>query len=153
MQTILASALPTGVSTLRPAPAAVVQAGAICYRRARATDGYDVLLISGRSTGRWGIPKGHLEAGETTKGAAAREAFEEAGVVGVATEHSVGGFTYSKDDDALVYRVRVHLIAVRAIASDYPERSVRSSRWVPASIAAYEVGQPGLRNLLVRILG
>lgn len=67
MQTILASALPTGVSTLRPAPAAVVQAGAICYRRARATDGYDVLLISGRSTGRWGIPKGHLEAGETTK--------------------------------------------------------------------------------------
>lgn len=91
MQTILVSRLPTGVNSLRPAPTAIVQAGAICYRRARGADGYDVLLISGKSTGRWGIPKGHLETGETTKAAAAREAFEEAGVVGVPTEHSVGG--------------------------------------------------------------
>lgn len=95
-----------------------------------------MLLISGKSTGCWGIPKGHLETGETTKDAAAREAFEEAGVVGVPTEHSVGGLTYYKDSSALVHRVRVHLIAVRSIATDYPERSVRSNRWVPASIAA-----------------
>lgn len=153
MQTLVASRLPTGVNSLRPAPTAVLQAGAICYRRARGADGYDVLLISGKSNGLWGIPKGHVETGETTKAAAAREAFEEAGVVGAPTEHSVGGFTYYKDSSAPVYRVRVHLIAVHSIASDYPERDVRSNRWVPASIAAYEVGQPGLRQLLVRILG
>ncbi|MCY1301391.1 NUDIX domain protein [compost metagenome] len=153
MQSILLSSLSTGANTLRPAPMAINQAGAICYRRAPGTDGYDVLLIAAGSTGRWGIPKGHVEIGETTKAAAVREAFEEAGVVGLATEHSVGGFTYYKDSDALMRRVRVHLIAVRSIASDYPEKGVRSNRWVPASIAAYEVGQPGLRNLLVRILG
>ena len=73
-----------------------------------------------------------METRETTKAAAAREAFEEAGVVGVPTEHSVGGFTYYKDSSAPVYRVRVHLIAVHSIASDYPERGVRSNRWVPA---------------------
>ncbi|WDZ81977.1 NUDIX domain-containing protein (plasmid) [Ensifer adhaerens] len=153
MQTIFASRLPTRVNALGPAPSEVRQAGAICYRRARGADGYDVLLISGKSSGRWGIPKGHVETGETSKDAAAREAFEEAGVIGVSTEHSVGGFTYCKDSSALVYRVRVHLIAVRSLASDYPERGVRSNRWVPAPIAAYEVGEPGLRQLLVRILG
>ncbi|WDZ81740.1 NUDIX domain-containing protein (plasmid) [Ensifer adhaerens] len=153
MQTILVSSLATGANSLRPAPTEVVQAGAICYRKARGADGYDVLLISGKTNQRWGIPKGHLEVGETTKAAAAREAFEEAGVVGTPTEHSVGGFTYCKDSSALIYRVRVHLIAVHSIASDYPERDLRSNRWVPASIATYEVGQPGLRKLLVRILG
>ncbi|MHA4734045.1 NUDIX hydrolase [Ensifer adhaerens] len=153
MQTILVSRLPIDAITPRPAPRTVEQAGAICYRRARGADGYDVLLISGRSSGRWGIPKGHLETGESTKAAAAREAFEEAGIVGVPTEHSVGMFSYLKDDSANVYRVRVHLIAVHSVAPDYPERTVRASRWVPAPVAAYEVGQVGLRSLLIRILG
>lgn len=106
------------------------------------------MLVPDRTNRRWGIPKGHLEAGEATKAEAARKAFEEAGVVGAPTEHSVGGFTCYNDISALICRVRAHLIAVQSIASDCPERDFRSNRWVPASIAACEVGSPGFKSSL-----
>lgn len=50
----------------------------------------EVLLISSRRTGDLGIPKGHMESGETANEGAAREAFEEAGVRGTVTKDLVG---------------------------------------------------------------
>lgn len=47
-------------------PVVVDQAGAICIRKESGGDRFEVLLICGRTTGLWGIPKGHLEYGEDT---------------------------------------------------------------------------------------
>jgi 8-oxo-dGTP pyrophosphatase MutT (NUDIX family) len=52
---------------------------ACCYRV--TGDGLEILTIRSRS-GRWTLPKGHLEPGELPVHAAAREAREEAGVGG-----------------------------------------------------------------------
>jgi len=41
-----------------------------------------VLLVTSRDTGRWVLPKGWAERGLTGSELAAKEAFEEAGVVG-----------------------------------------------------------------------
>ncbi|WP_143348579.1 NUDIX hydrolase [Ensifer adhaerens] len=154
MQTSAVSRLSSDAIAVSDAePVVVDQAGAICFRRESGGERFEVLLISGRTTGLWGIPKGHLEHGEDTAAAAAREAFEEAGVIGTALKDEVGGFTYSKIGNAAVYQVQVHLIAVASMASDYPEKGARTIQWVPASLAAALVGQPGLRTLLAERLG
>lgn len=122
----------------------IEQAGAICLRQADGREGVEVLLVSSRRNGRWGIPKGHVETGETSREAAQREAFEEAGVKGKATERIVGSFFYRKGGDPLWYRVAVHLLPVAEIARDFPEMDLRKTRWVPIDIASQEVGEIGL---------
>lgn len=55
-----------------------VSAGGVVFRR-QPPGGYRVLLIRD-SYGHWGLPKGHLEQGETAAAAAARETTEETGL-------------------------------------------------------------------------
>ncbi|MEX2745609.1 NUDIX hydrolase [Rhizobium mongolense] len=81
--------LPAGVGDIE-------QAGAICIRRMR-TSRPEVLLVSSRRNGRWGLPKGHIEPNENSKTTAEREAFEEAGVLGSADAEPFGSFHYFKD--------------------------------------------------------
>ncbi|MEP6828306.1 MAG: NUDIX domain-containing protein, partial [Aestuariivirga sp.] len=56
------------------------QIAALPYRK--HGKGVDVLLITSRETKRWIIPKGWRMKGKKDWNAAAREAFEEAGVEG-----------------------------------------------------------------------
>jgi 8-oxo-dGTP pyrophosphatase MutT (NUDIX family) len=81
----------------------IEQAGAICLRKADGREKVEVLLIGSLRNGRWGIPKGHVEPGETSWEAAEREAFEEAGIIGTAIERVVGSFVYTKDRAPLRY--------------------------------------------------
>jgi 8-oxo-dGTP pyrophosphatase MutT (NUDIX family) len=125
----------------------VEQAGAICISR---SDGLAprILLVSSRRNGGWGLPKGHVEPGETPRAAAAREAFEEAGVSGAISPRPVGRYTYSKDTPAQRYKVTVYALEIQSIAEDFPDKAVRRSRWFSAGDAADLAGQPGLRELL-----
>ena len=119
-----ASQEPAPVSVPRPH---VEQAGAICYRH---MDGrFEMLLIGSRRNGRWGIPKGGIEAGESSHQAARREAFEEAGVRGKVGPVPIGVFHYRKEGKALTFRVRVHLLRVKTIAGKFAEKGQRSSTW------------------------
>ena len=133
----------SNVSAARDVP----QAGAICYRR-RDDGVLEILLVGSRRNGRWGIPKGHIDAGETSEITAARESFEEAGVVGRVEVEIFGIFTYEKDSTPDRYHVSVHLAEVTRIAMDYPEKSTRKKAWFPLAAAPVEVSQPGLRELL-----
>jgi 8-oxo-dGTP pyrophosphatase MutT (NUDIX family) len=136
-------------------PVEIDQAGALCYRQ-RGKDGLvEVLLVESLRSGRWGLPKGHIERGETTSVAAEREAFEEAGVQGKVNSAIFGTFTYAKDSNARRLNVSVHLLGVEHIAAEYPEKRIRKSKWFPIEAAIKEVGQPGLSETLrkFRLLG
>lgn len=128
----------------------VQQAGAICYRR-RDDGRLEILLVGSRRNGRWGIPKGHIDAGETSEVKAGRESFEEAGVVGSVEAEIFGIFTYEKDSTPHRYHVAVHLTEVARIASDYPEKSMRKKARFPLAAATVEASQPGLRELLRKL--
>src|SRR5260221_5941699 len=72
-----------------------VQYAALPYRlngRSRT----EVMLVTSRETQRWIIPKGWPQRGRAPYDSAAREAFEEAGVVGAVGRRSVGSFPYEK---------------------------------------------------------
>ena len=148
--TAIAASEPTAKTAIFPGHVHtwVEQAGAICYRPSRCGKEVDVLLVTSCRNGAWGIPKGHVERGETTYAAAAREAFEEAGVSGIVRTDVAGSYAYRKDGCASMYRVDVHLVAVEKTALEYPEKHLRGARWVPASVAADGVRQPELRAIL-----
>lgn len=130
------------------APALIEQAGAICLCKINGQERVEVLLVGSLRNSRWGIPKGHIEPGDTSRDAAQREAFEEAGIIGLAMEPVVGSFTYTKDGSPFRYRVAVHLIHVRDIAREFPEKDRRRTKWVPIDIASQEVAQRALGRII-----
>ncbi|MBP2444261.1 NUDIX hydrolase [Rhizobium leguminosarum] len=125
----------------------IPQAGAICFRR-NGRGEVKVLLVASRRTGRWGLPKGHVESSETSKSTAEREAFEEAGVKGALSPEVFGSFTYFKDNPSCRYEVSVHLLEVRSISREFPEKDVRKTKWFRLQEAIEQAGPPGLKVLL-----
>ncbi|QUS36824.1 NUDIX domain-containing protein [Falsirhodobacter algicola] len=130
-----------------------MQYGALCWRVKNGRR--QILLITSRETGRWVIPKGWPMEDRTPAGAAAQEAWEEAGVRGDVASVPIGSFLYdkvmSRRKNAVVSlrtRVRVFALKVRALEKDYPERKQRRRRWVSCSKAARLVREPDLAALL-----
>jgi 8-oxo-dGTP pyrophosphatase MutT (NUDIX family) len=72
-----------------------VQYAALPYRH-KGKFSTEVLLVTSRDTGRWIIPKGWPLKGKAPHKAAAREAREEAGVVGKINRRAIGAFSYRK---------------------------------------------------------
>ncbi|MBR0652828.1 NUDIX hydrolase [Roseomonas terrae] len=110
-----------------------------------------VMLITTRGRGRWVIPKGWAEKGVAPQDLAAREAFEEAGLLGKAGSEPIGAYTYRKrlpDGRRAVCEVEIFALSVEARALDWPERGQRRKCWVPPEAAAELVSEPGLAQVL-----
>lgn len=109
-----------------------------------------VCLVTSRSGRRWVLPKGRIDPGHTPGQAAAIEAWEEAGLVGVLDPEPAGEFVYEKYDRG--YHVLVFRMTVAQVHDDWPERGMRRRAWVSADEAAEWVDEPGLREILRRVL-
>ena len=136
-----------GTSALR------TQYAALCWRRREKR--VEVLLVTSRGTGRWIAPKGWPIEGLTPAGAAAREAWEEAGARGRVDEVCLGIYTYLKslrEDGEVVgglpCAVAVFPLEVEALARDFPEAGQRRRRWMSRRKAASRVTEPELARLI-----
>lgn len=126
-----------------------IQYGALPWRR--GSGGLEMLLVSSRETRRWIIPKGWPMAGLEPAAAAAREAFEEAGVEGRVAANSLGHYHYPKRlKDGSVRHCRVEVFALEVVGqhADWPERAERTRRWLPPEQAAAAVAEPELAQLM-----
>lgn len=126
-----------------------LQVGALCWRV--SAKGLRILLITSRDTGRWVIPKGWPMKKRTDWEAAAREAWEEAGVEGRVSQTSIGVYTYRKflpGGGYIPCAVRVFPLEVRALRREYPETAQRLSRWFSPRKAARRVHEPDLAALI-----
>src|SRR6266700_4715777 len=111
----------------KPAVVTRVRYGALPYRL-RGGSRPQFMLITSRETRRWIIPKGWPKKGKSPHHSAAREAFEEAGVVGAVAGRSVGSFTYEKrlkNGGAVVCEVRVFPLQVRRHNKQWPDKQNR----------------------------
>jgi 8-oxo-dGTP pyrophosphatase MutT (NUDIX family) len=110
----------------------------------------EVLLVTSRETQRWVIPKGWPMAGKAPHQAAAREAFEEAGIRGKAGKKAIGQYQYWKRLDAMFRLVRVDVfkLKIERLLDDWPEKDSRKRAWFSPESAARMVDEPGLRAIL-----
>jgi 8-oxo-dGTP pyrophosphatase MutT (NUDIX family) len=131
------------------------QAAAIV--RVKAPNGFLVLLVSSRGTGRWIVPKGWIGRG-SAKGKGSRhtaliEAWEEGGVRGRSSKNPLGFYETFKDEpeacgEAKSTTVIVHLVDADAIAAEWPEKAERRRIWVTPEEAAEMLSEPSLAALV-----
>jgi 8-oxo-dGTP pyrophosphatase MutT (NUDIX family) len=113
----------------------------------------EVLVITSRETRRWVIPKGWPIKGLSPGMAAAREAYEEAGVEGYASLAEIGAYRYDKrlkSGRLQAVEVGVYSLQVSEERAEWPEMHQREKRWVTQSHAAELVDEPGLKSLILR---
>ncbi len=124
------------------------QVAALCWRTAPALQ---ILLITSLNSRRWIVPKGWPEPEMTLAQSAAREAFEEAGVIGRIDPGALGTYHYlkdRKDGGAMACSVEVFALQVTKQLDDWPEKGARELAWMPLEQAAAKVSEPGLREIL-----
>lgn len=124
------------------------QVGAICYRRVGGR--LRILLVTSLTTRRWVIPKGWPMEDHSLSEAAAIEAFQEAGVVGIMSEESLGHYKYVKDrgrKNETRCRVHVFPLEVTRIFNHFDEKGRRRRKWVSVKEARRRVREPGLKRI------
>ena len=101
------------------------QASAVPFRRCGEHVEYCLITTS---SGRWGFPKGYIDAGESPEQAALKEALEEAGLHG----QIVGAplVCYRSGKNGSTKRVVAWLMEVSDCDGQWAEASVRQRRWV-----------------------
>jgi 8-oxo-dGTP pyrophosphatase MutT (NUDIX family) len=113
-----------------------------------------VLLVTSRETRRWVLPKGWAERGLTGPELAAKEAFEEAGLIGTVGTTPVGSYGYLKrlpKERAVECHVEVFPMWVDQLLEDWPERGQRTRQWFTLAQAAMEVEEGELVMLLLQL--
>ena len=125
------------------------QVGALVWRFDEGV--LKVLLVTSRDTGRFVIPKGWPMKKLTDAKAAAKEAFEEAGVTGKTGAKPIGHYDYNKifgPGFALPCRVIVYSMQLGKALAKWPEKSERKRQWMTLDDAAGSVHEPELRDLI-----
>jgi 8-oxo-dGTP pyrophosphatase MutT (NUDIX family) len=109
-----------------------------------------VLLLTSRATKRWIIPKGWPMKGRKPWEAAAKEALEEAGIVGLMRKKPIGHYTYFKRRAAHfdLCHVDVFLLMIDKQRKKWRERGQRQAQWFTFEEAADRVSEQGLAAIM-----
>ncbi len=112
-----------------------------------------VLLVTSRETHRWVVPKGWTAEKLTLPQAAAREAFEEAGVVGrINGKAPLGSYCYEMrlaSGRIVQCKVAVFLLHIEQQLESWPEKDQRELKWATPAEASELVEEPELAALLL----
>lgn len=111
-----------------------------------------VMLVTSRGTRRWIIPKGQPEAKLKPHQLAAKEAWEEAGLIGQVRPRAIGSYLSEKrllDGTVEPCLVKVFVMDVERQLDDWPERLERETRWLSPAQAAMKVTEGGLVEILL----
>lgn len=105
-----------------------------------------VVLITTRSSGRWIIPKGYVEKGMSPAESAAKEAWEEAGIVGRVEPEPIGTYSYRRPSG--MFSVKVYPFEVESLLDHWEEMHVRQRRVVTPAEALEMIVHDELKSLV-----
>jgi 8-oxo-dGTP pyrophosphatase MutT (NUDIX family) len=129
-----------------------VSAGGVVVR-----DGQVIVIVPTRRGANGqrvlGLPKGHVDPGETPEQAAAREVREEAGVE-VELIEKLGDvrYFYQRGGRRIFKRVRFFLFAYVSGQLEDHDDEVEEARWMELEKAATELSYEGERSMVARAL-
>lgn len=108
--------------------------GGVLYRLGNEQP--EVAMIATDGGNRWGLPKGHVQRGETAEAAACREVAEETGLNGEIVQHLATIEYWFRAGTVRVHKY-VDLFLIRYIDGDLNPQvaEVDDARWVPLSEA------------------
>ncbi|MBR2855665.1 NUDIX domain-containing protein [Candidatus Saccharibacteria bacterium] len=107
--------------------------GGIVFRLTKDKKDIEILLIQD-SKGRWTIPKGHIEPGETAKMTARREIEEETGLKNVSILTWLGKihFKYRRADKLVLMTTQIYLVqALDSHEMPVGEKWMKGIAWFP----------------------
>ena len=114
-----------------------------------------VMLVTPSAGGGWILPKGNIAKRMDTLKSAAKEAFEEAGVVGECENNVLGVINFSKTASGIA-SARIYPLAIQRILPRWEEEGTRSRRLFlidrAIRIMKTEESAEVLRNLKALIL-
>jgi len=119
----------------------IAQSGVIPFR---IRDGeLEIALVTASSGPHWTIPKGHVEDDLTPHASAAKEAYEEGGLVGHLLRRPIGAYVYEKRGKPR--KVAIYPLHVHKELKRWPEMLLRKRKWMSADEAASRVKSAELR--------
>lgn len=129
-------------------PEGIRQSGALPYT---IIDGrVAVLLITSRRTGKWIFPKGAVEPNMTAWDSAAKEALEEAGVVGTIETEPLGSYLAgSGSQTSMPVEIDLYPLRVTGQLDDWKEKGQRLRHWTTLREARRLLADPAMRRLAV----
>lgn len=127
-------------------PELLRQSGALPY--AIVEGRMAVLLVTSRRTGKWIFPKGAIEPDMTAWDSAAKEAVEEAGVIGEVDDKPLGSYQSMSGPDGIA-PVEVELYPLRVIEqlSTWKEQGERLRHWATPREARRLLADPNMGRL------
>lgn len=128
-------------------------AGGVVFRR--RGEGVEVALISVGAGGRWQLPKGLVDEGESPEAAAVREAREETGLASelIAPVEKIEYWYYATERGARVrFHKFVHFFLLRFLSGDVTDHDheVNKARWIEIGEAARVLAFKGERAVVER---
>ncbi|MBV5304052.1 MAG: NUDIX hydrolase [Chlorobium sp.] len=105
-----------------------------------------LVLITSRKSERWIIPKGYIEKGLSPADSAAKEAYEEAGLIGVVHHQEAGNYQYRKFGK--LYSVQVYPLFIETMLDEWEEMHVRSRKLVTPAQAVEMIAHGELRQII-----
>lgn len=119
------------------------------YRRDES--GTPMFLLIRDPYGNWGLPKGHLEDGETPEQAALREVAEESGLTELRAESELQTIDwYFRSDDQLVHKF-CHFFLVESPSGDatpQADEGISACVWLPLPDAVRTITYANAREVL-----
>ena len=116
----------------------------VSYRHKELDRAWAKWLVESLETFR--VPKGLVEEDLSPAESAAREAYEEAGIMGEVLPEPVGCYSYKKWGGTC--EVEVYLLEVDTLYEDWPEREYRERKWLTGKEALAKVDDRVPRKLL-----
>jgi len=115
----------------------------------------EILIITSRETRRFIIPKGWPIKGMNDAEAAAKEAYEEAGITGKVKHKPIGRYSYWKRfaRNFELVPVDVYPLRVKAQLPAWPEQDARQQAWLAPDDAATLIDEPELASLVRNFAG
>lgn len=140
----------TSYSNRSTAHRTAYSAGGVIYRV--SAQQIEVALIATDRGGRWGLPKGHVNRGETAEAAALREVREETGLEGEIVQHLATIEYWFRAGTARVHKyVDLFLMSYLGGQLRPQEAEVDDARWFLIEDAIQRVSFERERDVLIQV--
>jgi len=133
----------------KPVPIEETSAGGVVFRRVNGDQ--PAFLLIRDSYRNWGLPKGHVEAGEAASEAALREVAEETGLTDLALRAPIQEIDwFFRFRRRLIHKTCSFFLMESASGDACPQRDegITACRWLPFDAALKTVSYANAREVL-----